>query len=75
MSNPATSLDLAIDGMSCGHCVAAVRDALGQVTGVTVKDVAVGSAAVIIDPARTSPSAVVEAIRDAGYDAEVASQR
>ena len=74
MSSPATperSLDLAIDGMSCGHCVAAVRGALAELPGVTVKKVAVGSAAVTIEPGTTSPDAVVEAIRDAGYEAQV----
>ena len=64
-------LHLAIDGMSCGHCVAAVRDALAGLPGVTVQRVAVGSAAVTIEPGTTPPAAVVEAIRDAGYEARV----
>jgi copper chaperone len=34
-----TSHELTIEGMSCGHCVAAVRDALTKVPGVTWADV------------------------------------
>ena len=67
----ARPVDLAIEGMSCGHCVAAVRDALTALPGVTVERVAVGSAAVTIEPGTTPPDAVVEAIRDAGYEAQV----
>ena len=68
MSDP-TTIDLAITGMSCGHCVAAVREALGELPGVTVRQVAVGSAAVTVDPATTPPSTLIDALRDAGYDA------
>ena len=77
-ANPGTStpsvrqLDLRITGMSCGHCVAAVRDALGQLPGVDVKHVAIGAASVAVDTRATSPDSVVEAVRDAGYDAAVA---
>ena len=67
----AQPVSLAIDGMSCGHCVAAVTEALSAVPGVTVQRVAVGSAAVTIEPGTTAPAAVVEAIRDAGYEARV----
>jgi copper chaperone CopZ len=31
--------ELTIDGMSCGHCVMAVREALSKVPGVTQADV------------------------------------
>ncbi|MCL4813305.1 MAG: heavy-metal-associated domain-containing protein [Vicinamibacteraceae bacterium] len=67
------TVQLAIDGMSCGHCVARVKKALEQVPGATVADVAVGSATVEIDPARTSADALVKAVDDAGYPARVAS--
>ena len=64
---------LAVGGMSCGHCVAAVRSALAGLPGVEVRQVAVGTATVALDPQQgTSPAALVEAIRDAGYDARVA---
>ncbi|HEY0777766.1 MAG TPA: cation transporter [Gemmatirosa sp.] len=66
-------LQLAITGMSCGHCVASVRKALGHLDGVEVQDVAVGSARVTYDPARTRPEVITDAVRDEGYDAHVAA--
>lgn len=63
-------LKLAIAGMSCGHCVASVRRALGAVPGVEVQDVKVGAAEVAYDPARTRADAIVEAVRDEGYEAQ-----
>lgn len=72
-----TNVTLAISGMSCDHCVAAVQSALDQVPGVTGRQVAVGSATLAIDPAAGPReqllAAAVQAIQDAGYDAEVAS--
>ena len=59
---------LKIDGMSCGHCVRAVRDALGEVPGVQVERVDVGTATVQFDPAVARPEQIAEAVRDAGYD-------
>jgi copper chaperone len=66
------SLTLSIEGMSCGHCVAAVRRALSDTAGVEVQAVTVGSASVAVDPGVASAETVVEAVRDAGYEARVA---
>ena len=63
-------LQLVIDGMSCGHCVASVRRALGTLDGVEVQDVTVGAARVAYDPARTRADAIAEAVRDEGYAAQ-----
>jgi copper chaperone len=60
-------ITLGIDGMSCGHCVAAVKKELAGVQGVAVDDVAIGSATVRYDPAVTSLDRISEAIGDAGY--------
>jgi copper chaperone len=61
---------LAIDGMSCGHCVSAVKQALADVPGVTVQSVEIGSATVETgDPAPID--AMKLAVEDAGYFAEV----
>ena len=56
-----------IEGMTCGHCVRAVQTALNEVTGVKVRDVAIGSISGEYDPGTTSPGQVAEAIRKAGY--------
>ena len=62
------TVTIEINGMSCGHCVAAVQKALAEVHGVTVESVQIGSATVVLDPALTTRSAVEAAIGAAGYD-------
>lgn len=61
-------LNLEIDGMSCGHCVASVRKALEAVHGARVENVGVGSAEVSFDPSVTSTESLAEAVRNAGYE-------
>lgn len=56
-----------ISGMSCGHCVKAVDKALQQTAGVTVEQVAIGSATVAFDEAATTAEAIAKVIDDAGY--------
>jgi copper chaperone CopZ len=63
---------LSIEGMSCGHCVSAVKQALESVPGVSVKDVRVGSATIETAAAPGPVEAIKAAIEDAGYFAEVA---
>jgi copper chaperone CopZ len=65
------TVDLAIKGMSCGHCVKAVQSALAAVPGVAVKDVRVGHATVEVDRGAANPEALVDAVDDAGYEASV----
>jgi copper chaperone len=59
-----------IQGMSCGHCVKHVTEALRRLDGVTVAQVVVGSADVAFDPAKTTPAAIAQAIGAAGYPAK-----
>jgi copper chaperone CopZ len=61
------TLELEISGMSCGHCVNAVKSALQELDGVDVRKVEIGSATVDYDPERTSREAMESAIEDAGY--------
>lgn len=61
------TMELKISGMSCGHCVNAVKDALSELDGVDVRRVEIGSATVDYDPARTSRAAIEGAIEEAGY--------
>ena len=63
---------LTIAGMSCGGCVASIKNALARI-GVERADVEVGSAAVEYDESKVSHQAVVEAIEDAGFDVVPAS--
>ncbi len=62
------TIKIPISGMSCGHCVAAVRKALSSVPGVTVHDVQIGSATIELDPAVATLASVESAIDAAGYD-------
>ena len=65
MSTQRTSFT--IDGMSCDHCVAAVQTALVDVDGVTVDDVAIGSASVTHDPDEVPRATLIDAIESAGF--------
>jgi copper chaperone CopZ len=66
-------LDVTVRGMSCGHCVASVRQALEATDGITVDRVTVGSATVQYDPATVQPEHVVARIKEAGFDASIAA--
>ena len=66
------TLNLTISGMSCGHCVGQVKNALSRLEGVTVETVRVGSAALQYDPAVQSPENIAAAVTDAGFEAEPA---
>ena len=65
-------LNLTIEGMSCAHCVRAVRGRLERTPGVKVDDVQIGSAILEYDPVATNVDDIEEAIADEGYTAFVA---
>jgi len=66
-------LKLEVAGMSCGHCVNAVREALISVPGVKVENVSIGSATVAFDESKTTVGNLVDAVADAGYEASEAA--
>lgn len=53
--------------MGCGHCVAAVKKELGKISGLTIKDVQIGSASVEYDEAKISLDRIKSAVEEAGY--------
>lgn len=61
-------LNLKIGGMSCGHCVSAVKKSLEALSGVDVENVDVGSARLSYDSELIDRNRIVEVVRDAGYD-------
>ena len=65
-------ITLAIDGMSCGHCVKSVEQALKALDGVAVEQVAIGTATVQYDPAATSVDRLRDAVEDEGYQVTAA---
>lgn len=60
---------LNITGMSCGHCLNAVNQALGRLPGVQIESVRIGRADLEYDETVTDPDAITRAIADAGYQA------
>jgi copper chaperone CopZ len=63
------TLTFEIEGMSCGHCLDAVRQALSATTGVRVDSVQLGRAVVTFDERVTAPAEIESAIDGAGYPA------
>lgn len=64
---------LEVSGMSCGHCVHAVREALGAVPGVKVEEVQIGSASVTLEDEKATLGDLVDAVYNAGYEANEAT--
>lgn len=60
-------ITIPIRGMSCGGCVRKVEHALGDLAGVKVETVSVGSATVEYDPEVTNRDAIAAAIERIGY--------
>jgi copper chaperone len=57
-----------VDGMTCGHCVAAVSDEVGAVDGVTAVRVDLESGALEVESlAPLDRAAVAAAVEEAGY--------
>lgn len=60
-------IKLEIEGMSCQHCVMNVKKAVDGIDGVSSSNVAIGSARVGYDSAKTNADAIIRAVRNAGY--------
>jgi copper chaperone len=60
-------ISLTLAGMSCGHCVAAVRGALQTLDGVEVEQVEIGSASVSFDPSRVGAEQIARVVEEGGY--------
>jgi len=62
-------LTLAIEGMSCSHCLNAVNQSLAALPGVSIRSVRIGRAELEYEPKQIDPGAIAEAVRAAGYAA------
>jgi copper chaperone len=58
--------EIKIEGMSCGHCVMAVRKELMRLP-LKIKDVSIGSAEVEYDENKVTCKEIKKAINKAGY--------
>ncbi|MFS6938281.1 heavy-metal-associated domain-containing protein [Neisseria animaloris] len=65
------TINIKIDGMTCGGCVKSVTKVLEALNGVTKAevDLASSSAQITFDPAKVQTAALIETIEDAGFDA------
>ncbi|HET9515571.1 MAG TPA: cation transporter [Gemmatimonadales bacterium] len=66
------NLTLHIAGMSCGHCLNAVNQALAGLPGVSIDSVRIGRADLRFDDSQIRPPQIMAAVEDAGYSATIA---
>jgi copper chaperone len=59
--------ELTIKGMSCGHCVMAVKRELEKIPDVSVEEVTIGKARVQYDEAKVTAQDFIHAIDEAGF--------
>ncbi|MCK9443455.1 MAG: copper ion binding protein [Tissierellaceae bacterium] len=59
---------LTVEGMTCMHCVMAVKNAVGALTGVKKVDVDLETKKVNIEGEGLKDNLITEAIEEAGYE-------
>jgi copper chaperone len=62
-----------VSGMSCEHCVAAVKHELGELAGVRDVEVDLTSGQVLLTGGGFDDEAVRQAVQSAGYDLAAAA--
>ena len=67
-----SKVTLQIEGMSCGHCLNAVNQAIGTVPGARIESVQIGRAVVETGPDGPSAEVLAAAVTRAGYRATAA---
>lgn len=65
--NQDTEKSYRVEGMTCGHCVLAVREEVSLVTGVSALDVDLESGRLTVRGHGVPDEAVKEAVAEAGY--------
>ena len=71
MSTNTNTITISVPGMSCGHCETAVRSEVGKVTGVESVSVDLDSKDVVVTGDALDLDAIIAAVDEAGYDANV----
>ncbi len=59
---------LSVEGMSCGHCVNHVKNALLEVAGVESAEVDLGKKSAVVNGASFDDAALKAAVAEAGYE-------
>jgi copper chaperone len=62
-----TQKEFKIEGMSCGHCVMAVKKELQKIENLKIDNVKIGSAKVEFDENQIDNQKIIDAIEEAGY--------
>lgn len=58
-----------VSGMTCGHCVASVKEEVSEISGVTAVEVELETGRlVVVSSSPVDPAAVRAAVDEAGYD-------
>jgi copper chaperone len=65
-TNPATH-EYTVSGMTCAHCVASVREEVGELPGVTEVSVDLASGRLVVTGDGVTDAAVATAVAEAGY--------
>ena len=70
-SAPTATIELAVEGMHCGSCVALIQETLEEQAGVTSATVDLDAARAVVgyDPARIDVAGLTAAVVEAGYAA------
>ncbi|NKY34386.1 heavy-metal-associated domain-containing protein [Nocardia speluncae] len=64
-----TTSTYTVSGMTCDHCVQAVKTEIGKIDGVTSVDVDLASGRVVVDTAaEIADSDIAAAVDEAGYE-------
>jgi copper chaperone len=70
MTSSTDHLTYSVPGASCAHCVASIEAEVGKVDGVDSVAVDLGTKRVSVTGSELNADRVVDAIGEAGYDAE-----
>ena len=57
-----------VEGMTCAHCIASVREEVGEVPGVRAVEVDLDSGRVVVTGTEVDDAAVRAAVAEAGYE-------
>jgi len=66
--NPSETRTYTVSGMTCAHCVASVREEVGEVAGVSEVEVELASGRLEVSGDDFTDAAVRAAVEEAGYE-------
>ncbi len=61
------TVQLSIQGMTCGHCVLSLKKELSKIAGLTINTVEIGKASLDIDETKVTEKILQHVVEEAGY--------